>query len=710
MLSLLRRAHRARRRDRFAPARALAGALPLHRLERLEPRLFMSADPMAFETASASQPEDLFSTAATAPIDFTSYSIESFTRQDRSPVWSVLDEGTTLRLEGNAWKRIDFNYTITARTVIEFDFLSTTEGDIHGISLEDDTRITKPRIYKLHGTERGRYAEATSYAGSEGQWKHYSLHVGQFAGDITSLVFVNDHDRRSADADSSFANVVIYEMPDDPPPAPGVDAINFNLFDIDRARGDNRRSSTATVLNGGSTLNLQGNAWKSIAFNYTLTQDSVLEFDFRSMLGGDLHAIGLESDRRLSTDRLIKLHGPENGEFLTTESYSDSLYDWKHYRIEVGKLLTGDINQLIFANDHDVRQAFAESSFANVRLYEATEPAPELPPAAIDPNLAFPTPTFSQQYGYGLVDAGAAVAMARGLTNPLANVTNFGGAGDWNLNMINAPEAWAAGATGEDVIVAVIDTGVNYAHAEFAGRIWRNTDEVAGNGRDDDGNGFVDDIRGWDFVDSDTTPLDGNGHGTHVAGTIAAANDGVGATGIAFDAWIMPIRVLDNAGDGYMSDVVAGIYYAADNGADVINLSLGSGMGSRSLDEAVKYAQSLGTVVVMAAGNNGAAQPIFPAAYADDWGVAVGAVNAGGQLAYFSNRAGTTLLDYVAAPGVSIYSTASDGSYTYMSGTSMAAPHVAGVAALIRSVNPALSAAQIESILISTANADAVFV
>jgi subtilisin family serine protease len=303
-------------------------------------------------------------------------------------------------------------------------------------------------------------------------------------------------------------------------------------------------------------------------------------------------------------------------------------------------------------------------------------------------------------YGYGLVNAAAAVAQALG-QNPFPAVPDLGNI-DWGLDMVNAPEVWAQGYTGQNVVVAVVDSGVDYSHPDLAANIWVNSAEIPGNGIDDDQNGYIDDVHGWDFIDNDNTPEDFDSHGTHVAGTIAAQRNGVGTTGVAYNARIMPVRVLNDFGTGSNQGVAAGIRYAAANGADVINLSLGGGFSSLIAD-AVAYAVQQGTVVVMAAGNEYANQPGFPASLANQYGIAVGAVDIDRRMAGFSNRAGLNPLSYVVAPGVSIYSTVPDNGYSSYSGTSMATPHVAGVAALILSANPNLTPTQVVNLLNQTA-------
>ena len=291
---------------------------------------------------------------------------------------------------------------------------------------------------------------------------------------------------------------------------------------------------------------------------------------------------------------------------------------------------------------------------------------------------------YSPENGFGHVDARRSFEKLLGIS--LNDAADLGG-DLWGLDNIGAPEVWTggngfSGATGSGTVIAVIDTGVDLDHPEFRDRI----------------------TQGFDFVDYDNIADDGDGHGTHVAGTIAGADDGEGITGVAPDASIMPIRVLDDEGYGYTSDIIAGIRWAADNDADVINLSLGGGGYSQAMADAVAYASDLGSVVVMAAGNDGGQSPMYPAAYAETHGIAVGAVDQEKSLASFSNRAGLTFLDYVTAPGVDIFSSTPNGNYDYYSGTSMASPHVAGIAALLKSHDNSLTSESIEDLITGTAS------
>jgi subtilisin len=343
---------------------------------------------------------------------------------------------------------------------------------------------------------------------------------------------------------------------------------------------------------------------------------------------------------------------------------------------------------------------------------------------------------YSYEDGFGFVNAAAAVAAAIG-EDPFPNVKNETypdgsvNGEDWGINMVNAPEAWLQGYTGEDVTVAVLDTGVDLNHPDLADNIWINEGEIADNGIDDDENGYTDDVNGWNFFYDQNNTWDRNGHGTHVAGTIAAVDNNEGTTGVAPNATIMPIQVLpDTKGEkGKNVDAVAqGIRYAVDNGARVLNLSLEDPKDiDRTYLDALKYASKKDVIVVMAAGNgdkdgNPYPSPLYPAAYANKWGVAVGAVDWQNRLAndpgiWASNLAGNdSSLAYVTAPGVEIYSTAPDeglnyslarflyDGYKHNSGTSMAAPHVAGIVALMLSANPDLTDADVRDILTSTAS------
>ena len=276
---------------------------------------------------------------------------------------------------------------------------------------------------------------------------------------------------------------------------------------------------------------------------------------------------------------------------------------------------------------------------------------------------------------------------------------------------INATAAWDLTDTLAPVVVAVIDSGVDTNHPDLAANIWTNPDEIAGNGIDDDGNGLVDDIHGWDFVEDDATPNDPNGHGTHVAGTIAAVRDnGIGVAGVADNAQIMALRFLNAEGSGYTSDALASLEYAIDKGAPISNNSWGGGSFNTALSSLI--ASNADThLFVAAAGNSGLnidSSPQYPAAYTATNILSVAAHNSSGSLASFSNY-GTTAVD-ISAPGVSIRSTEPGTGYRNLSGTSMAAPHAAGVAALLLGTDTQLTPSETIDILLQSGRPDDAFV
>jgi subtilisin family serine protease len=268
----------------------------------------------------------------------------------------------------------------------------------------------------------------------------------------------------------------------------------------------------------------------------------------------------------------------------------------------------------------------------------------------------------------------------------LNNTGQSGGLADAD---IDAPEAWDLARGNGSTVVGVIDSGVDYNHPDLAANIWTNPGEVPGDGLDNDANGYVDDVRGWDFANRDNNPMDDNGHGTHVAGTIAGAgNNGVGVTGVNWNARIVPLKFMNSGGTGYLSDAVAAINYATalkQRGVNirVTNNSWAGGAYSSTLYDAIRRHNDAGVMFVAAAGNNGQNVDTalsYPSAYNLPNVVAVAATDRSDVLGSFSNY-GATQVD-LAAPGVSITSTARGGGYATMSGTSMAAPHVAGAAAL----------------------------
>jgi subtilisin family serine protease len=292
---------------------------------------------------------------------------------------------------------------------------------------------------------------------------------------------------------------------------------------------------------------------------------------------------------------------------------------------------------------------------------------------------------------------GIARAAQVGSTDPLT-------AEQWSLKddgAMGTESAWRQ-TTGADVTVAIVDSGVDLGHPDLAPNLWTNPGEVPGNGVDDDGNGYVDDVHGFDFVGGDGDPQDANGHGTHVAGIVGArGGNGIGGSGVAWRARLMAVRVLDAEARGSTTAVAQGIHYAVDNGARIVNLSLAGPTATADVEEAVRYAQDHGVLIVAAAGNSGAdlaSAPTYPAAYPEGDVLGVAATAQGGVLSSVS--------DYgpgadVAAPGEQILSTALGGGYEWRTGTSMAAPHVTGALVLLAAARPDLDAIGLRDALLS---------
>jgi subtilisin family serine protease len=271
---------------------------------------------------------------------------------------------------------------------------------------------------------------------------------------------------------------------------------------------------------------------------------------------------------------------------------------------------------------------------------------------------------------------------------------------------IDAPEAWAVTTGSPDVTVAVVDTGIDYTHPDLAANIWLNPGEncpgCRNDGIDNDHNGYVDDWRGWDFVNNDNDPMDDHGHGTHVAGTIGAVGDnGIGVAGVNWHVKLMPLKFLDATGSGTTADAIRAVLYAADEGAVATNNSYGGDGYSQAFADAIAYADSRGSLFVAAAGNSSAntdSSPNYPSSYDLPNVISVAATNSSDGLAWFSNY-GRRSVD-LGAPGDNVYSTVPGASYAFESGTSMATPHVTGAAALVKSRFPNATDVGIKALLL----------
>jgi hypothetical protein len=379
--------------------------------------------------------------------------------QDTSGSVTVAEQGATLVMTGNLWKKVNFPYTITDKTVLEFDFSSAVEGEIHGIGFDTDNAISADRTFKLYGTQN--WGNTTYSYNGNGETQHFIIPVGQhYTGTVANLFFVLDHDVGNSTGNNVFSNVRVYEAAAEPIPnapakpiaivdgntnslswtsvaeatyyevdvqlgegewvkdtkayltppatwnypyagsriyriracnvdnacsanspvsdvvvtedAPDGDLglINFNEYPPLSYGGSQDTSGSVTVAEQGATLVMTGNLWKKVNFPYTITDKTVLEFDFSSAVEGEIHGIGFDTDNAISADRTFKLYGTQNWG-NTTYSYNGN-GETQHFIIPVGQHYTGTVANLFFVLDHDVGNPTGNNVFSNVRVYEAS--------------------------------------------------------------------------------------------------------------------------------------------------------------------------------------------------------------------------------------------------------------------------------------------------------------------------------------------------
>jgi subtilisin family serine protease len=302
-----------------------------------------------------------------------------------------------------------------------------------------------------------------------------------------------------------------------------------------------------------------------------------------------------------------------------------------------------------------------------------------------------------------LVRAVAAAAIALGVCAGPAAASSFAtapAAAQWALGPLKAATAWKQ-STGAGTLVAVLDTGVSLQRRELSGHIWTNPGEIPGNGIDDDRDGIVDDVHGADFANGDGDPSDDNGHGTHVAGIIAAHG---AVRGLAPGATILPVKVLGADKSGNAHWLAQGIAYAVARGARILNVSVNGDEPSPELESAIRAAQAAGAVIVASAGNDGRdlrAHPSYPVSYPERAVLGVGASTLGGARASFSNYGPGV---DVSAPGDDIMSLGFPG-FAWRSGTSMAAAYVSATLALEAAAAPGLPVQVLGTVLLRSARA-----
>lgn len=287
------------------------------------------------------------------------------------------------------------------------------------------------------------------------------------------------------------------------------------------------------------------------------------------------------------------------------------------------------------------------------------------------------------------------------LTDTTPNDKKF--SNQWHHKKIKTPQAWDITKGSQQVVVAVIDTGMSLTHEDLKNQLWFNTKEVAQNGVDDDRNGFIDDTVGWDFANNDNNPTDDQSHGSHCAGLIGAeGNNQTGVTGVNWKVKIMPLKFITSSGSGSETNAIKAILYAANNGAQIISASWGSPEFVQALSDAIQYAANKNVLFVAAAGNdktNVEKKGFYPAGLKLPNVISVAASSSSNARADFTNYGKSAV--HVAAPGVDIYSTSMGNSYETKSGTSMATPIVSGVAALIRSLQPNLNVTDLRNAVLN---------
>ena len=348
-----------------------------------------------------------------------------------------------------------------------------------------------------------------------------------------------------------------------------------------------------------------------------------------------------------------------------------------------------------------LRKRFARTGIEHVDVAAGDRVTSVAASLAADPAVLYAQPNFVRR------------AAGAGVPNDPA----WGNNTLWGLSRVNAPSAWSAfPPAARDVVVAVIDTGVNYRHPDLAGSAWVNPGEVPGNGLDDDGNGYVDDVHGIDTLNHDSDPMDDNGHGTHTAGILGAQGDnGIGAVGVAWSPQIVGCKFLDATGTGNDAAAIDCLEYLIDLKVNrrinvrIANNSWGSlrdpnAPFPQALRDAIDAAGQAGIISVCAAGNDGVnddVTPFDPASFTSPSILSVAASDENDGRAAFSNY-GAAAVD-LAAPGANIFSTYFDG-YAYSSGTSMAAPFVSGTLALMLSQNRALTVAGMKQAVLTSAD------
>jgi len=303
------------------------------------------------------------------------YAVSSYggTQQDIDTNKVINVNDASLTIEGNRWQKISLPYTITPYTIIEFDFNSSIQGEIHGLGFDIDTEISEDRSFQLYGTQAFGLSAFATYSGND--IAHFTIPVGQYyQGNFTYLFFINDDDRNST-AISTYSNIKIYEGTEDGKLLVSKAGVTSKYSLASYGGGQDVTSSGRVEVQGeGLNLNLEGSRWQKIDFSYSVTENTILEFDFQSTIEGEIHGIGFDQDTSISADNSFKLYGTQSWGISDFNTYSGN--GITHFTIPVGETYTGDFDYLFFINDDDNNKA-AKSTFSNITVYEKPTPIAE---------------------------------------------------------------------------------------------------------------------------------------------------------------------------------------------------------------------------------------------------------------------------------------------------------------------------------------------
>ncbi|MDO6692095.1 M12 family metallo-peptidase [Aliiglaciecola sp. 3_MG-2023] len=308
-------------------------------------------------------------------LNFNELPYSSFsTGQDFEGTVTIGDSGASITLQGNRWVKVDFNYAIQADTVIEFDFISTSLGEIHGIGLDDDNKMEEARTFSLAGSqswglESARYTEF-------GEVQRISIPVGQFyTGNVEFLYFAMDNDVEGSTANGTYSNVTVYNINDDTvAPTETLDLSQFTFSEFDPAQNPSG-SSVSEVIDDGETLHLQGNLWRKIDLNQDITENTMITFDFKSTSQGEIHGIGFYTTDLADRDETFKLYGTQEWG-LGGFNYSGN-GEYQSFTIPIGQYYAqGTYPYLVFAMDNDISEPVSNSYFSRISIFESSDEEP----------------------------------------------------------------------------------------------------------------------------------------------------------------------------------------------------------------------------------------------------------------------------------------------------------------------------------------------